>query len=283
MILERSVVGKSAKSVFFEDINDLDIYVEDTSYGYEKIYSVLFSRVFDGKYRVSKVFPLGGRGAVIEQYNEQISRLSRPSIFVVDGDLFILSGDSIFNKKGLYKIPFYCVENILCDEDAIISILFEEDPINSIENLSDEFDYENWVNLNKLYLYNLFVEYAISFLVNPAEQTVAFSVKGLVSSNDGCIDENKLNRRIQYLCGESVNKAGVVRYESVRRMILRSFDHSDFDELDVVSGKDYILPLLKTRFKSIVKTHMPDINLKLRLAMKCDISKIINSKLFVAG
>lgn len=38
MIPERSVQASSAKSVFFEELNDIDIYIEDTAFGYSKLF-----------------------------------------------------------------------------------------------------------------------------------------------------------------------------------------------------------------------------------------------------
>ena len=57
MVPARSETSKSAKSVFFEDVNDIDIFIEDTAIGFEKIYAILFSRVFSDAYSVEKVFP----------------------------------------------------------------------------------------------------------------------------------------------------------------------------------------------------------------------------------
>lgn len=274
MIPERSIIGKSAKSVFFEDVNDIDIYIEDTAFGYEKLFSLLFSRVFENKYKVEKVFSLGGRKAVIEQYKSQKNSIIRPSLFVIDGDLFILTGDSEQNQKGLYKFPFYCVENILIDHVAIHNLLDDEEPVKSKDNLIEELNFTDWIKQNELKLFWLFVEYAITFKVNPEEVTVAYEVKKLVSSNNGYIDETKLENRIKYLRDMSVAKVGIEGYQKNKNLVLINFENSSVNKLDVVSGKDYLFPLIKTRFKSVVKTQMPDINFKLRLAKTCNIERI---------
>ena len=91
LIPERSIRAKVAKSVFYKEVNDIDIYIEDTTKGYKKLYKNLFSRVFQNKYRVSEVFPIGSRGKVIAQH--KIKNSIRPYLFIIDGDLFLTTGD----------------------------------------------------------------------------------------------------------------------------------------------------------------------------------------------
>lgn len=281
MIPERSVAARGAKSVFFEELNDIDIFIEDTAYGYEKLFQVLFSRVFEGKYRVNKVFPLGGRKAVADQHQAH-EFFERPSLFIVDGDLFLLTGDDLNNGNGLYKVPFYCIENILCDVNAIHELMNEEEPKALKPELVEAFNYEEWKNLNENKLFELFIEYAVTFLLNPSEQTVAFAVSSLISSNEGNIDSVKLASRIEVLRNLAINISSEACYAEARDKIMTQFNASNTSKLDVVSGKDYLFPLLKTRMKSKIKTKAPDINLKIRLAMKCDITPLLNSVELVA-
>lgn len=280
MIPERSVQAQSAISVFFEEINDIDIFIEDTAFGYSKLFTILFSRVFKNDYKINKVFPLGGRVAVIEQHAEHSSE--RPSLYIIDGDLFLLNGDSVENSNGLYKFPYYCVENILCDPNALISLLDEEEPVKCIDELSGLFNYDNWLQINEDKLFLLFLEYAVSMVLNPQEQTVAFKVSDLVSNNKGEIDEIKLLARIDSLKSLIINKTSNEMYESTKQEILNNFHGSNLKKLDVISGKDYLFPLLKTRAKSIVKTKIPDLNFKLRLAKNCDIEQLTSAKECVA-
>jgi hypothetical protein len=276
MIPERSVQAQSAISVFFEEINDIDIFIEDTAFGYSKLFTILFSRVFKSDYKINKVFPLGGRGAVIEQH--AIHSSDRPSLYIIDGDLFLLNGDSVESSSGLYKFPCYCVENVLCDPASLLSLLDEEEPEKCIDELTDLFNYENWLQINEDNLFSLFLEYAVSMLLNPQEQTVAFKVSDLVSNNKGEIDPTKHLTRIEALKALIIDKTSMEIYESTKQEILTNFHNTGLQKLDVISGKDYLFPLLKTRAKSIVKTQISDLNIKLRLAKICDIEQLSSAK-----
>lgn len=236
--------------------------------------------MFEGQYKVGKVFPLGGRGAVVSEHAENES--DRPSIYIIDGDLFLLTGDTISNGRGLYKFPYYCVENILCDHESLLSIMDEEDPEKDISKLNELFNYQKWLVNNEEKLFSLFVEYGISMLLNPQEQTVAFKVSGLVSCNKGELDEEKLLKRIEELRRLSVNCSSPEDYQEVRNKILDEFESSGLNKLDVISGKDYLFPLLKTRAKSIVKTKIPDLNFKMRLAKICNIERLASVTDYVA-
>lgn len=272
MIPERSVQAKSAKSVFFEDVNDIDIYIEDTAFGYPKLFTILFSRLFNQQYKVNKVFPLGGRKAVIDQHSEHSS--DRPSLYIIDGDLFLLIGDEINNQKGLYKLPHYCIENILCDQNAILAVFDEEEAVKNLETLEGLFDYQEWLLNNEDKLFCLFVEYAISMILTPQQKTVAFKVSDLVSNNKGELDDHKLTTRVEGLKQLIIESKSIDEYETTRNEILANFEGSDLSKLDVISGKDYLFPLLKTRAKSLVKTKVSDLNIKLRLAKNCNVHSI---------
>lgn len=271
---ERGTIGKYAKSIFYEEFNEIDIYIEDTALGSEKIASKIYSKVFDGIYRVDQVFPLGGRSSVVAKFHEEKDTIKRPSLFVIDGDIYHLTGDNIKDEKGLYRLPCYCIENIFLDPDAIHSILDEEDPVKNEEELIEAFNYLDWKIKNEQKLRNLFIEYAISRVLNPSEPTVSYEVKHLVSGRDGCIDENKLSARLSELSAKAILKAGEENYQVTKDKILAKYQRSPLGDLDFVSGKDYLFPLLKTRLRATIKTTMTDLNLKIRLSKACSTDKI---------
>ncbi|NWA06916.1 DUF4435 domain-containing protein [Pseudomonas gingeri] len=281
MVPERGTAGKFAKSVFFEERNEIDIYIEDTALGSEKIASKIYSRIFGGTYKLEQIFPLGGRGAVISKFNEVKNLLTRPSLFVIDGDIYHLTGDHVKDEVGLYRLPCYCIENLIMDPSAIHAVIDEEDPIRTELDLIQAFDYDGWKTLNKSKLKDLFIEYAISRVLNPSEPTISYEVKNLVSGSDGCIDDVKLATRLADLASKAIAKVGEENYRVTRDRILLEYGKSQLDDLDFVSGKDYLFPLLKTRLRSTVKTLISDLNLKLRLSKACGVEKISNCRDYV--
>lgn len=280
--MERSLSARSAKSVFFEEYNDIDIFVEDTAFGYEKLFMELFSRVFLGIYKVSNVFPLGSRGAVIEEYEQNLAEIKRPTLYVVDGDLHLINQNTQ-NRTGLYTLPYYCVENLLIDEEAILSLINEENAILSREALIEAFDYQGWVSKNSGLLTDLFIDYGVAFSSCPSIQTVAFDISNLVSSNSGDVDPQKIANRKREIVAAIVEKIGIDEYRRHRNRIESFASNNQNAFCTFVSAKDYILPLLLMRIRKLTSTRAPNINIKLRLALSCDLANIEDSKNYVAN
>lgn len=281
----RSVEARSAISVLFQDINEIDIYTEDTAKGYEKLFTNLFSRVFEGKYKVGKVFPLGGRGPVIEQYNKDNSS-RKPYLYVVDGDLNLLAGDTIQNTEGLYRLPFYCIENIFCDIDSIIEIINQEEPVLKTHQLKSKFDYRTWEHQHKDKLFELFIEYAIARELKPDLQTVHHGCHRLLadkklSKHKGCVSDDLINGRIDEVKNAVICATSLEQYNAIKQDILDNFNNSSFDKFDVISGKDYLFPLLRMRAQSVIDVKLSNTSFEQRLSYICDISKILNAQSYV--
>jgi hypothetical protein len=258
------------------------LYVEDTAEGYEKIFKELFSRVFEGEYKVSKVFPLGDRCTVIDEHSKNCNNFQRPTLYVIDGDLFLMQKNRLLSKNGLFVLPCYCIENVLIDVDTIYQLLNEENYKMDKEELIIKFDYDGWLEENFQLLLHLFIEYGISFLLAPELQTVSYPITKLVSSNKGIVDKEKIYTRIDNLKNEVIHKSNHEQINLIRTQVESIVDIKHESLYVYVSAKDYILPLLLTRFRAVTKTKAPNINIKLRLAIKCSVELLKESKNFVA-
>lgn len=282
-MLERSLVGKFAKSVFFEDENDIDIYIEDTAVGYDKILGKIFQRALDGRFKIGRVYPLGSRLEVIKHHKENIGYISRPTLYVIDGDLFMLCGDSIENTTGLYKLPVYCIENILCCRNAFHKILDEEHPTKNLEELISKFDFDEWTKNNEEKLFYLFIEYATAMSLAPEIPTISYKISDLIHDKYGNLCSLKTDSRIKSIKTKVIEKVGENEYNKKQNEHIENFNSKGISKLDIVSGKDYIFPLLKIRFRSTVKTNTTDAILKLRLSICADITKLRPANDYVAN
>lgn len=275
----RSVAAKKARSVFFESRNSIDIYIEDTAPGYKKIFKSILSRTFSDQYLISDVFPLGGRRAVIDRWRNDKNPRGRPRIYIIDGDLFLLHGD-MPRDKGLYTLPFYCIENILLCKDAVINLIDEESPTEDLLSLEGEMDFSNWINTNTEHLSELFIHYALTFKYLPEIQTVASGVSGFVSNNDGLVDGNKIFNKIQELSEKLIEKIGLEKYNAELTGVKNKVNNSQA-RINYISGKDYLLPLLLMRLRKISRTKTPNLNLKYRLSLSCSTEQINDIENFI--
>jgi hypothetical protein len=180
-------------------------------------------------------------------------------------------------------LPCYCIENILVDPVAIGELIFEEDLRLEKEAVLRLFDYRGWHRSSAAALAILFVHYAVAFKLAPQIQTVGFRANGLVKAPTGEIDRRKLGRRICELRRAVEDLVGAVRYREEYQSILEKVRLKKPDILFHVSGKDYLLPLLFMRLKTVVKTSTPYAQLKVRLALKCELRYLEGVDSYIAG
>jgi hypothetical protein len=265
-----------AKPIFYRQWNDIDIYIEDTGVPSKKLFRHLFTRCFSDKYRVAEVFPLGGRKAVINACEDDQLDGGRPRIYIIDADLDLLLNTKLAALKRFFCLPIYCIENLLIDEKAIIEVLYEEHSVLEKEELVQNFDFKTWISLIEKPLVDLFIDYAICKEVLPSQETVSFKISNLVSSGDGLLDVNKIKKRLEYIesqiccviTPEELNKRKQIIKSS---LIVRKINSVQ----TVVSGKHYLLPLMRIRMNQIAKLRVTKDVLNLRLAKYCDISPIL--------
>jgi hypothetical protein len=265
--------------LFFRHKNEVDVFVED-NYD-EEFYLTLITRIFQQTgHKVNKLLPLGCKRNVIDACKVDQEKRASKRIYVVDGDLDLITDT---NEKGLnylYILDKYCVENYLLHEDSIVEIVHDFLVVKK-STIKKKLDFENWLKGLSFLLIDLFLHYAISKEVCPSVPTISLGVGNLCAPVKGvpALNAQKCNQRIMDLQTEILK---VITEEVYNEKIyaLRNKWLSNVDTLlKIVSGKDYIIPLLEFRFqrlKSINTIHMRRNSLRLRLAKLCDISGLLN-------
>lgn len=281
-MLKRKDSAKFAKSVLLTEYNDIDIYFEDTATEYKKIYIHLFQRVFEGIYSIKDVFPIGSRGNVIKKCNEINTSVKRPSLFVVDGDLYLLTGEKPL-PNGMFRVPAYCIENILLDKNAIINYLDEEHTELRVQQIDELFAYDLWKAACEIPLVKLFITYAtVTKLKIPNIPNVSIPVSSFIKANDNTLIDNDavLSKllEIETIVDSTVHAK---EYHETWNNIARGLDKSVCQLTTYVSGKDYLYPLIYKKMSDFLAKPIAHKNLKQRLAMRCDISKLNNCRAIV--
>ena len=280
MYLKRSKKARKAKSVFFRQFNDVDVYVEDTSIGSEKLYKILFGRALKDSYRIETVFPLGCKEEVIKSCISDNDVSERRRIYVVDGDLELITDKNPKNIKRLFVLNKYSIENYLIDKFAIEKLLHEEDLHRSEEEIKEDFDFDDWVSKNEKILLFLFVYYAIAKDVCPDLKTVSYSVAKLASSDNGIVDEEKISKRVKEVKDAILNCISEKELQKIYNSVWSSI-LSKQKPLSYISGKDYLFPLIFVRMRRMTKIRSNYNVIKQRLAMICDVSELSEISLFI--
>ncbi|CAM7172663.1 TPA: DUF4435 domain-containing protein [Klebsiella michiganensis] len=266
-MLRRSAKANKVKSIFFEDYNDIDIYTEDTANGYKKLYSKLLSRYFKDDYRIENVFPLGGRDAVIEACKRDKNKRSRPRVYIVDGDLYLLRNCNP-DLPGLFILREYCIENTLICENASIDFLVDEEPSKEYEDIKVELEFQEWINHNETVLIDLFICYAISMEMTPELPTVSLKVNDYLNDDTGFVDASKVYSKLSLRRAEIISRVGKDVYENRLNEISQFISNSE-KRHPFISGKDYLLPLLQMRMRKVIKYTASAMSFRHRLSKNC--------------
>lgn len=273
-MLERRLAAKSASSLFYEEYNDVDVYIEDTAVGYRKIFKELLNRALGSKFSIEQVFPIGNRDEVIAECEKNQEPTERKRVYIVDGDFYLLNGGDREDLKGLFVLPRYCIENYFFNEDAIAQTAYEEEAEMELDDILRGIDFNHWLNENEKTLLELFIVYAICFKHFPSEQTIGFKVSKLCSSNSGIVCPEKINHRITELRNKLIACFGQERLEIEIGIIKEKIKSKDKKLLRFVSGKDYLLPLMIARLQSFLKFSPSSTALKIRLAMRSEVDEL---------
>ena len=270
-MIQYSIKALRALPHFFKHYNDIDVYVEDTVT--RNFYEVLFNRILDGKAKVTKVFQMGGRAQVIAECRRQQSQLQRATIFVIDGDFELVSGDPAPALDNLYRLSVYCSENLLLCDNAVTELAYETLSNMPKPEVHDIVKFNEFTNSVNRQLQNLFITYATAFKLSSTIETSGFHVYQLCENHSGqpFLDRGKVRRRRKFISNslKANHSPAVIRkeYEEVKARC----KSNDWSALHVVSGKTYLLPLLFSYLRVNANYRGTVDTLKVQLARYCNL------------
>lgn len=269
-MLRRSPSASYAKAVFFEHLNDVDIFIEDTSETTKKVMSILLGRVLGGNVKLSRIFPLGGCREVVDVCIGDQERQGRKRVFIVDGDFSCWGCFNYIYLKRLFVLPRYCVENFLIDEAAICSVLSDEISDKDEEDIAEVFDFSSWNRVSLPLLVNLFEAYAVARCLLPVISTVGRAVRTFVADSFGNIDPAKIDRVIREIVDAVDDQYGLGAF----RLALNELGIAPQSGFPIhsLSGKDYLLPIMLIRMRSVHSFKSSNASVVTRLAHRCDTS-----------
>jgi hypothetical protein len=125
LLPKRSLEALAALDIFYDEFNDVHFFVEDEDQ--ENLYEVILRRMFP-ELRIARVFPLGGKQAVLDHDPQVDAEVTKPrSVYLVDKDFDDLLGAKI-QKPMLFYLERYCIENYIAEPDAILEVVVESAP-----------------------------------------------------------------------------------------------------------------------------------------------------------
>lgn len=140
MSIKYSNQAKKNINLFYKSYQDINFYIEDEKRETEHAYKIILNKVFDGEFKVTRVFPLGNKTKVIDAAKKNTSK---NNFYIVDRDLDPYLDNYLDPKtiNNVIELERYCFENYLIEKksfDETMGFYVSPDKIES--------EYEKWIS-----------------------------------------------------------------------------------------------------------------------------------------
>ncbi|CAK2203563.1 DUF4435 domain-containing protein [Vibrio crassostreae] len=267
----------SSYGLLYRPLQDIEIYVEDKDS--EVFYTQLFSRMLEGHAKIKKIIPLGCRTSVIEGAKKHGNDSAK--VFVIDGDLYWTSQTYVNDIERLFVHSFYCIENTLFCADAASKIIQESLGNLTFEQAKTKLNWDEWVDDISPILNRLFVIFSVVFKLKPQLKTTSRGFSSIITSKKGSlpkIDIEKANSIYNELYNELLKdySQDVIDTEIESVLIF-----SEKYKLEIISGKDFLIPLLGFKITEACGVKLSVESRNFRLASHCNLDILSPLKDFI--
>lgn len=138
-IPKRSQRGLQGQDIIWTQFNEVNFYVEDVYE--ENFYFQILKKLFSG-IKISKIFPLGGKGPVLTMARDSIG--DKTKVFILDKDFDDILENKT-NQTNIFYLEKYSIENHLLEENGIIDLIIEENPKIQIANVRDQLKFDDFL------------------------------------------------------------------------------------------------------------------------------------------
>lgn len=265
-MIRYSLKAKRALAHFFSPFNDLDVFVEDTSC--RNFYETLVNRILEGKAKVSRVFQLGGRDQVLAACRNDQEHDQRAKLYLIDGDFDVLLGRVAPKLSRLYRLNVYSCENLVMCVEAVHQVGYECMPNQPMLSVAELINYKGFITVIETGLLELFTIYAAAHALDREIETAAFHVFRICDASVGPpqLDEGKLRERVSDVTSRLREKFTEAQVEEKIEEIKKRITRKRFKATRVVSGKSYLLPLLRAHLNRKVRYRASENTLLVQLA-----------------
>lgn len=176
-----------ARSIFYEQFNDVDFYVEDLDS--ENLYYCILRRLFPNV-RFESIHPLNGKGNVIDHARQNTS--SRKAVYLLDKDFDDLLG-TVYQQENVFYLDGYCIENFLLEETSVIGFIVSERTNLKPSSIKGKLSFDTqWDMIVKL-LSPLFATFFLVLKHKIQVESTSQHPKAFHSPNDfGAIDADRI-------------------------------------------------------------------------------------------
>jgi hypothetical protein len=280
-----SDVQKILKRIFSKKDGCIYIITEDKKDD-QIFYELLLTRLSDESLKIGSITPIGSRANVMKRSLEDKDP-QVPTLYMIDGDIDLLMKEPI-ESHNLIGLDRYCIENYLCCEKGLISLLVTNYG-NTEEYYKSRLEFRNTLNkfcrdFQKIAI-RYYVAQQLECQTGFKKATDFFFIRG---GGVFKLDKQKVNtelQRVEHLIKNKLKQNKIKAYKSEMVRLIREVESKNpFNVnhyLKVISGKDFVLPTLEKKIKMVESglTGWSTDQFKRNLAERIDISSLNRVKL----
>ncbi len=267
-----SITATESLGLLYRQLQPIEIYVEDSNS--EAFYLELVNRIIGEPGKVLKVIPLHGRNHVVkfcESYTD-----NSPALFLIDGDLDLLCGKREVGKTNLYQLHAYCIENYLFCLRAATELVAEASGVILREHAISHEEWRDFLAPIEQNLKDLFIVFATARIVMPELKTVGHGLAAIMTQrtrkSGPTLDIEKIDALAMSVSQSCIEEVGADLW--TEQLAYVSAFSSNLHPLDIVSGKDFLLPLLDHFMRVKGCGSMSSQSLMFKLAKYCSLSRL---------
>ncbi len=237
-----SLRSRKAYARLYSFYNDIDIYVEDSTY--VGVYERIINQTLAGRATVTKVIPLGKRSDVEAAAYLDQGIGNRRRLYIVDGDLDQLAFPRQKMATHLYRLRVYSLENLVCELGALMKLCAFALPKHPAASAIAQVDLSTTYDRSAVMLNKYVLALAIAKRHKLRKGVYALNAPSVSKALAGkyiCADETKVFSRTRDVLRALIADLGIENFKRSKALIVRNARLKRLLPEDVAPGKEFLL------------------------------------------
>ena len=230
--------------------NDVDIFVEDSTH--PAAWTALVRRGLKVSVTVRSVHAVGNKQAVIAACRADQAPRARRRLFIVDGDLDVLTGETMPKLRHLYRLQKSCFENLLLHENSYLDLGVACSVTKTEQDVANACNFVQWHAEILSKLRTLFFVFATMHSLGSQRQQASVGFRPFITQvgRDVVLDSKKIRTGITDRIKGLLADFGARRARRTFARVRRRGSGVNGDEY--ISGKHFLFPLFAIHFRTKV-------------------------------
>ena len=258
--------------LLYRPLQDLEVYVEDKDS--EVFYLELLTRLIPNEKKIKKIIPLNGRRNVVDFCKRY--RDPSPALFLIDGDLDLTLRIREVGIKNLFQLKSYCIENYLFCIAGSRQIIVESSGKISPDKAITLEEWDKFYSNVSDSLRELFLVFATARVLAPTLKTVSLGYSCITTQKTRKKGQQPDLEKISLVMESIKSQALSFTTEKIWNTTIQHIRNNSENILtiDMVSGKDFLLPMLDMFIRSKGGSTISKESLMFRLARHCSVNRL---------